>query len=211
MSLVPTVSGLVPAYLLADIESGGFSAKKHAFLEFGWLLTDAQFNPISGDSVCVLPQEGRTIEKQAADVNGYTEEGWMERGALPLPEAIAKIQERLSLYCDLPRFAHGAPFDIGFCSHYMPVAEVLGNKFRQDDEGKYIPDWKCSKSVLRAYCKKVGIDPNVKGTLTLENGCKLAGYRRSDSHGAFEDCAAMAGMLRFLYKEGMFDQAAVAA
>ncbi len=197
-----------PTHLLIDIEGGGFDPKKHAFLEFGWALTDAEFNVLTGDSIYVLPQAGRTIEDQAAAVNGYTEDLWTERGAVPIEQAAETIKSRLAPYIGLPRYAHNAPYDIRFCSHYLCFPEVLGDKFRQDDEGKTIPAWNCSQKLLREYCKKNGIDPKVKGTLTLENGCKLASYHRVDRHGAMEDCYSTAALLRFLHGAGMLSQAA---
>lgn len=173
-----------------DIESGGFSPKQNPLLEYGWGFLNQDYTIESGDSICILPQAGKVIEPTAAMINGYSEDRWAERGAIDIDAARARIIELFAPYDSIIAFAHNAPFDKNWTEEYIP--EIMPK----------IREWQCTQKWLRRYCNANGI-PIEKGTLKLENGCKLAGYRQVDRHGALEDCFSGAGLTRFLVSSGV--------
>lgn len=180
-----------PSCIYIDVETGGFDRKKHALIEVGWALLDAGLQPITGDSICILPEPGFEVTSGAADINGYTPEIWEERCAVPLATARERIHQVLSPYAGLPKLAHNAAsMDKPWIEHYFPFLSPPGSS------------WVCSKEMLRKYLKRQGIAVE-KGSLTLDNLCKIAGYHRVDRHSAMEDSYAGAAGTAWLAKQGI--------
>lgn len=174
-----------------DVETGGFSRKKDALLEIGWSLLDKDFKPITGDAICIWPEPGFEVSEEAANVNGFSKEAWEERQAVSLAEATERVNAALTPYAHLPKIAHNAfSMDKPWIEQYFPALCPAG-----------VP-WFCTMDLLRKYFKAQNI-PIVKGSLTLDNLCKVAGYHRVDRHSAMEDAYAGSAGARWLQAQGM--------
>lgn len=183
---------MTESQIILDTESGGFQPEKHAFVEFGWGLVGPEFNIGLSDVIAMWPEPGKLMEQTAADINGYTENGWFERGAVSLSAARDVLGQ---LFETLPKpiiaWAHNAPFDRRFVAYNLPEVD------------KRIGEWRCTQKWLRAYKKSIGMDTKGKGTLSLKAGCELFGYRQVDAHGALEDVFSTAALLRGLTASGL--------
>ncbi len=204
------------AHLIIDVENGGFSIDVNPILEIGYAFCDHDWNVLKADAICILPPAGTVIrtvrnapvprgamviEKEAADINGYTAEGWDECGALSLEEARAQFLGAMAEFTGDICHGHNVSTEDRWTQRYFP--EFHGR----------IREWRCSMKHLRAYCNFRGIeivgtrvDPvtgvRIPGTLTLENGCKLAGHLHRGAHGAMEDCVGTAALMRHMMKQG---------
>lgn len=180
-----------PEWLYGDVETGGFDRKKHAILEIGWVLLDRNLDPITGDSVCILPEPGFEIDPKAAEQNGYTPEAWEERGAVSLREAQEKVRATVGVYAQLPKLAHNAfSMDKPWIELYFPFLSPPGSR------------WYCTKEQYRRHFQARGLKPG-KGDLTLENLCKTAGFHRIDRHSAMEDSYGGAAGAKWLVSQGI--------
>ncbi len=199
--------------LLGDVETGGFSIEKNPILEIGYAFMDAEHNILEADVIPILPPEGTVlrlsrdqvipegtwiIEKEAADINGYHEAIWEERGAVSLKEAQHRLWNAVGKFRG-PFYGHNVSTEKRWIGQHFPNVAQL------------VTEWRCSMAMLRQYCKANGIttigtrdDPvtgaKIPGTLTLAGGCKLAGVVARGAHGAFEDCVATSALLKFLDK-----------
>ncbi len=181
----------LPSWLYMDVETGGFDRKKHALLEVGWVLLDPTLTPILADGMCILPEPGFEVTCEAADIIGYTPELWEERLAVPLATARERLQGTMSQYAGLPKLAHSAfSMDKLWVEQYFPFLSPPGTT------------WVCTKELLRKYFQahKIKVE---KGSLTLDNLCKIAGYHRIHRHGAVEDSYAGAAGAKWLIEHGM--------
>ncbi len=181
----------IPSWVYLDVETGGFDKKVHAIVEIGWAILDQTLTPLTGDSICILPEPGFHVDPQAALINGYTPEGWEERGAISLAEAKEAVLAKLGEYTGLPKIAHNAfSMDKPWVTHHFG--------FFSPPEAK----WVCTKEMLRKHFQRQNLKPG-KGDLTLDNLCKLAEYRRVDRHSAMEDSYAGAAGARWLVGQGI--------
>jgi DNA polymerase III epsilon subunit-like protein len=195
--------------LLIDIETTGFSVKKHSIIEIGWAFADDAFQIVAERQIYILPQEGKEISQEAVDINGYDEELWIKQGAKTLPEAQEMLKRSIEVEVEclgqkpMPAYAHNArAFDKVWVDHHFPFMTT------------FISEWRCSMSIFKDYHAAASIpvvasvrDPETKrvitpGTLTLAGICKTAGTSYRGAHGALEDCRSMAGALAWLKATG---------
>ncbi len=190
--------------LILDVETGGFSLDRNPILEIGWAFVDKDLQVLAADSVHILPPNGTilktaedqvvpegtqwVIEKQAADINGYNEELWLQMNAVGYQAARDHFYQIMASYDKPVAWGHNVPTEDRWVKKHFPAFHPR------------VKDWQCSMKALRTYCKAKGI-PIEKGTLTLQNGCKVAGYTNRGAHGALEDCLATVALMRFLRGE----------
>jgi DNA polymerase III epsilon subunit-like protein len=178
------------AHLIVDVETGGLSPERHSLLEIGWAFCDAEWKVLDADSLGILPQPGKIIEKKAADLNGYTEEYWAQYEALPLDQAAEKFVQAVAPFTGDICYAHNVSFDEQWLRACVPAFHCR------------IREWRCSMKSLREYCTRHGIKLS-KGTQTLANGCKIAGHINPEAHGAMHDCIAAAAIMRHCSKSSL--------
>lgn len=176
-----------------DLETGGVDPSVHALLEFGFVLMDHEFNELTSDSHLVFPEPRMTIHPQAAEKNKYDPALWDEQ-AVSLATVTDKFMSLLdSIQAQFTGvvWAHQCSFEERFLRAQMPRA------------WSRLSDFRCSQRWLRAWYKAKRLPSNVKGALSLEGLCRLAGYTNRDAHTAHEDCMAMMHGLRFLRASGV--------
>lgn len=167
--------------IFIDTETGGLYPSQHALLSIG-VCTSWGAPPltlyITADS-----QPGKTVDPEAAAINGYTPEKWAERGAMPLHEAMTKLATELRALKAHRRYArlvaHHHAFDRGFLDEAARICEI-------DLPGRY--DWRCSM-LLMGELMDEGLLP--WGSLSLKRLGELSGQwpagERPDVHDVAED------------------------
>jgi len=164
-------------YIAIDTETGGLDPKRCALLSIACVSSRGPtFERL------IYPPVG-DVDARAAEVNGYTAEGWIERGAAPLNEVMNQLMNWVfeTAWADpevqAEMVAHNAPFDQGF---------VRENMIRAGLRTRSKP-WTCTKERLRKYLGKGYYEPGCK----LDDLGRLSGYwdlhPRSEAHDALED------------------------
>jgi len=173
-----------------DTETGGLYPSIHPLLSFS-LVPSWTMEPFT---VYIEPLALERIEPEAARKNGYTHEKWLERGALPLMNAMELFNARL---VDLKKqkagavlVAHNAGFDTSF----------INEAYRQCDfEPVHRHHWRCSMQLM-AFLMDIGQIP--PGSLSLDRLGEISGQwpvgGRPAVHEAHEDAVACLRGYQFL-------------
>lgn len=197
--------------VVIDIESGGFSVAKNAFLEVGALLVNPALEILDSFHTYVKPEPGLAIDPGAAVINGYKPELWgiFPDTYVPSEEEIAAIYSPMTTAANVDPFltewlrqapgavgiAFNAPFDKSWMTRYAPTA-VAALK----------PDWICALQVTRRIFERRGIKVE-KGMAKLGAACDTFGYEKVTGetwvrHTALDDCYAARFMLAVAGIEG---------
>lgn len=172
-----------------DTETGGLNAAECA------LLSIAAVPSWGGEpfSICVLP-EGR-IDAKAAEVNGYTPEEWVRRGAVTLKQGLWELQRWLFLMGDR-RFemaAHNAGFDLLF----MQAAQG-----RTGIDLELPKVWHCTKTGMQEARWDGLITNEFVPSNHLNDLGRLSGFwelePRSQAHEALQDARCCVHGLKWL-------------
>lgn len=173
-----------------DTETGGTNPNTDALLS----ISACQFDdPKKQFTVFVAPDPELKIEPEAIAVNGYTPELWLQRGAVPLREALYRFKSWLPFSGNTP-LAHNASFDKDF----IEAAE------RQAKFKTYLQyRWHCSMSTFM-FCDKVF---NLKApNFRLETLAQMSGHWAADfqrgAHQSADDVVACAVGYRWLMDQG---------
>jgi DNA polymerase III epsilon subunit-like protein len=98
-------------FIAIDTETGGTRPGRHALLSIA-AYASWDINPFI---VYLWPHEGYVVEAEAAQVNGYSEDLWRQRGAVSLLEGMAQLADWLEAKFKERRkalmLAHNAGFD----------------------------------------------------------------------------------------------------
>lgn len=174
-----------------DTETGGFDPAKNALIEIGWGYLTEDLKVERAQSIHILPQEGRTIEPGAIEINGYTAELWDEYGAVPLEGAIATIMAEWAQHPPLAHAGSNCSFDRRFLAAYAP--QLVEPRFITD----VVID---TQTGGRALWRAEGVTKPPKGGLSLTGLLVKCGYQRmaAEAHGALEDVIATGQLLRLL-------------
>lgn len=102
------------AFLGIDTETTGLSAVTDQVIEIYLRLMDEQFEPIDELHIYAHPDDGVEIHPSAAAINGYTREGWDEKGAVTQQCLSERVYAFISPFKRLKCVAHNAAFDTAF-------------------------------------------------------------------------------------------------
>ncbi len=175
-----------------DTETGGFKPAVNALLSITLIELSDDLTPKRDLNLFILPEADRTVEPDAAKINGYTRDLWAERGALTLQDAFSRIRDWLpaDIAVRPEALAHNARFDLDFITHSEQRTGIrLG----------FAQPWRCSLMTFRDAChRRLLTAPNHK----LETLARLCGHWGPEFvrgvHGAKEDAIACAAGYRYL-------------
>jgi DNA polymerase III epsilon subunit-like protein len=168
-------------FIAIDTETGGTLPSRHALLSIGATLyiPDSMEMSCSWISRYILPAEGKTIDPEAAAINGYTPERWTEREAVPLEEAMIDFHHWLKkCYDEHPTtrlLAHNAGFDKAFLEE---AAAMTGISLPVSHA------WRCSMQLF-GHLMDQGIVP--EGSLKLSRLAAMSGQVQTEIHTALYD------------------------
>lgn len=183
-----------------DTETGGFKPAENSLLSITLIELDDALVPKRDLDLFIIPEVDRVISEDAAKINGYTPELWLERGAIPLREAFTRIADWV-----VPgsiALAHNAPFDRSFVVHQEQKLGIhLGLA-----EG-----WLCSLAKFRALTGPLRL---VTRNHKLDSLAALCGHWGPDfvrgAHGSKADALACAAGYRWLVEQEKARTAAAA-
>lgn len=101
-------------FLAVDTETTGLSAEKSQIIEISMLMVDGGFNVIREKHIYALPDDSAFIDPKAVEVNGYSKEKWVERGAVTQAELFKGIVEFVKDHRGLRLLGHNVSFDRDF-------------------------------------------------------------------------------------------------
>ncbi len=112
-------------FLGIDTETTGLDADKNQIIDICLLLIDDKFEVKDELHLFAFPSADAVIEPKAIEVNGYTQEKWVEKNAVTQEEMFNRIYEFIKGYKRLKLIAHNVGFDQGFLKklfekHYKP-------------------------------------------------------------------------------------------
>ena len=165
--------------ITSDTETGGLYPSVNALLSIGaccsW--SEARFLAY----ITVESQPGKTIEAEAARVNGYTPERWKERGAVNLAAAFdgfsmwleARKKERPGAVI----VCHHLAFDKSFLHE---AGRITGHDLQHRN------DWRCSQV---EFGRLMDVGLIARGSSALNRLRELSGWNggREAEHDALED------------------------
>lgn len=166
-----------------DTETGGTLPSRHALLSIAAVLftpvNQAPPHPFTTFTRYILPELGKTIDAEAAAINGYTPEKWASLGAISLSDAMFDFEDWLrAVLEEFPTarlLAHNAGFDKAFLEESAAItAAKLPTRHA----------WRCSMQLFGHLMDK-GILP--EGTLKLQRLASLANRQQPAIHTALED------------------------
>lgn len=175
---------IYPHPLIAlDTETGGTLPSRHALLSIAatHMLPSHQnsWPPYAVFSRYILPADGKTIDPEAAAINGYSPERWAELGAVPLQDAMQDFEGWLkSAYEAHPTarlLAHNAGFDKAFLDE---AAAMTGVRLPVHHA------WRCSMQLF-GHLMDQGILP--EGSLKLQRLAAMSGQEQPEIHTANND------------------------
>lgn len=170
---------MTPQDIIAiDAETGGFYPSIHPLLAVS-LVPSWTMEPFT---VYIEPLALETIDEQAAKVNGYTHQRWLERGAVPLPIAMSRLNAAMAqLKNERPGaiiVAHNAGFDRGFIDEAYRQCDI-------ESPHRYI--WRCSMQLM-AFLMDIGQIP--RGGLSLARLGELSGQWPAGGRPAVHEASA---------------------
>lgn len=175
--------------IVIDTETGGVEPGKSALLSISACYFD---NPTNTFNVYITPDPSLEINHEAAEVNGYTPQLWVERGAVPLVEALRRFKNWMPRSGNSP-LAHNAPFDKSF----IDAAE------EQSGFKTYLQcRWRCSMSAFMFASDSVGITPI---DYKLDTLARMSGHWSADfvrgAHQSIDDVVACAAGYKWLIEK----------
>lgn len=176
-----------------DTETGGVKAGAHALLSVAAIKLDDDFNPIPDAQLYlyIKPHPSRTIEAQAAKINGYTPEKWETNGALDIHRAMKRLHDFIPFSAQA--LAHNAGFDQRFIDDACDLTRTkLGLSYR----------WHCSMATFAAVNEalKLGQSKCSLDSLAAISGHWGPDYKRGD-HSAIDDALACAAGYKWLIQK----------
>jgi len=176
-----------------DTETGGVKAGVNALLSVAAIKLDNDFNPLPDGQlhIYIKPHPSRTVEAQAAKVNGYTPEKWEANGAIDLLRAMKRLHDFVPFAAQA--LAHNAGFDQKFMDDAMELTKIkLGFSYR----------WHCSMATFAAVNEalKLGLTKCSLDSLAATSGHWGADYQRGD-HSALDDALACAAGYKWLIQK----------
>lgn len=97
-----------------DTETTGLDASKDEIISIAMLLLDSSFNELNRQVIYALPSDGIEVHPKAAEVNGYTKEKWIAKGAVSQDVLHREIKSFLVGQKDLFPLGHNVGFDVDF-------------------------------------------------------------------------------------------------
>lgn len=166
--------------IYCDTETGGLFPSIHALLSIGaccdW---DA---PNFHAYITAESQPGKSVDPEAAEINGYSRELWEELGARPLlevmPVFLAWIEARKKERPGAVFVCHHLAFDKPFLAESARVCGTYDLPHRND--------WRCSQVLFGELMDRGLIEA---GSSSLKRLQALCGYegQRNDLHNALQD------------------------
>lgn len=199
---------MINRVLIVHVATGGFSIEKNPPLELSVALVNAvgfdahtrkHYRLAYPSGTLIAPEENTetpdgkmVIEAGAIKINGFSKDLW-EETQISTDDADDRATDAVMAY------SHGTKYPC----YAMPSSST------QRWVAKYFPklteqvsEWRCAKQFFSDYCKEAGI-PIEKGTLTLANMAKFAGYDdyfAYEGHTALQQVTALQRMLRTVHE-----------
>lgn len=171
-------------FIAKDTETGGFYPAAHALLSIGACCSWGA-EPFR---VYITPesQPGKTVQPDAAAVNGYCAAEWTKRGAVPLAQAmdlyLAWLASRKAEFRNAKFICHNLEFDR---SHLREAERLTGLKI------PHRHDWRCSQILFGSLMDKGAI---AAGSSGLDRLGELSGFwpvgKRPATHDSLLDAQA---------------------
>jgi DNA polymerase III epsilon subunit-like protein len=167
-----------------DTETGGLKAGVNALLSVAAIKLDNDLNPIPGEQLYmyIKPHPLRTVEAQAAKINGYTPEKWEANGAIDIQRAMKRLHDFVPFAAQA--LAHNAGFDQKFIDDALELTGIkLGFSYR----------WHCSMATFAAVNEAFQLG---RTKCSLDSLADISGHwgkehKRGD-HSALDDALACA-------------------
>lgn len=166
--------------IYCDTETGGLFPSTHALLSIGaccnWNAPNFHAN-ITAES-----QPGKSVDPEAAEINGYSRELWEELGARPLlkvmPVFLAWIEARKKERPGAVFVCHHLAFDKPFLAEAGRACGTHDLPHRND--------WRCSQVLFGDLMDRGLIEAGSSSLKRLQALCGFEG-QRNDKHNALQD------------------------
>lgn len=157
------------------------------------ILLKEDLTPIAEKIIHALPDAKAEIDPDAARINGFTPEAWIEKGAVTQEEMFKQIQYFLRGQWSMKLIAHNLPFDKNF-------VEALFTRFIQVPRGdKKFTDlfsyWGIDTLSIAAFTDIVHHD-KCRTSYQLGRLAESYNVEHTDAHSALSDIQTTIGVMR---------------